>query len=200
MIKKYISLGPDGKLVFKSSDGQAESINNINNYYAYLLLDCSYSMAESNKLSQAKNGAKNFVKEAIKKGYQIGLIKFASDADHICGPQTDHSVLFKLINTINGVGSTNMTDAIKMAFEKLRKRKGILYMIIVTDGMPDEPSRALKFAKEAKRNGIKIIAIGTDDAKKKFLNNLASKDHFSVKVHRSKLEQSISSSVKLLTK
>ena len=107
---------------------------------------------------------------------------------------------FNLIYKIKISGSTNMTDAIKMAFEKLVNRKGMSAMVIVTDGMPDNPTSAIEAAQKAKEKGIKIIAIGTDDAEQEFLKELASETELSVRVARDKLERIISSAAKLLPK
>lgn len=200
MKKKIISLSSEGKLVLKSPNGKEERVNEVGKFNAYLVIDCSGSMSEGNKLSQAKNGAIKFAKEALEKSYQIGLIKFESMATHLCDPQRNLSILIPLIDTIEIGGSTNMTDAIKMANERLLNKKGISTIVIVTDGMPDNPNSALEVARKAKEKGIKIIAIGTDDADQKFLKSLASETELSIKVDRDQLEQSISSAAKLLPK
>ena len=43
----------------------------------YLLIDCSGSMAEGNKIEQAKKGAIGFAEEAQRKEYAVGLIQFS---------------------------------------------------------------------------------------------------------------------------
>jgi hypothetical protein len=46
----------------------------------YLLVDCSGSMAEGDKMQQARRGAAGFAKQAQQKGYTIGVIRFGSSA------------------------------------------------------------------------------------------------------------------------
>ncbi|MBU4266053.1 MAG: VWA domain-containing protein [Candidatus Altiarchaeales archaeon] len=164
----------------------------------YILLDCSGSMMVEGKITQAKKGAMNFVVEAQGKGYSVGLIQFGSSAIHVCEPQREISVLEKCLNTIKASGSTNMTDAILLALQKLKGRKGYRVMVIVTDGMPDSQGAAVEAARQAKANGIDILTIGTDDADRDFLAKLASKTELSVKVTRDKLEQGITSMAKML--
>lgn len=168
----------------------------------YILLDCSGSM-EGEKLNKAKKGSLNFAKEAQIKGYAIGLVKFDSDATHICKPLRDISVLSHYLEGIKAGGSTNIADAIQLAKQKLLNKTGFRVMVIVTDGEPTDgeptPREAtLKAAKEAKIIGIDIITIGTDDADRNFLSKLASKTELSVKVKRDQLEKGITSMTKLL--
>ena len=74
-------------------------------------------------------------------------------------------------------------------------------MVIVTDGMPNgqgDPMSTLKAGEDAKRNGIDIITIGTDDADQEFLKRLASRKDLGVKVQSKHLEKTITDSVRLL--
>jgi len=163
----------------------------------YLLIDCSGSMG-GQKLAQAKRGAINFAGDARSKGYSVGLIKFNSIVAHLCEPQQEISALNHYLERMNADGSTNMTDAILIALQKLEGRKGYRVMVIVTDGMPDSQATALEAARQAKANGIDILTIGTDDADRDFLAKLASKTELSVKVTRDRLEQGITSMAKML--
>ncbi len=56
------------------------------------MLDCSASMT-GYKLEQAREGVLDFAKDAIRKEYLTGLIKFNSLAMHICEPTKDISYL-----------------------------------------------------------------------------------------------------------
>lgn len=164
----------------------------------YLVVDCSVSMGEGNKLSQAKRGTINFAKEARNKGYLTGLIKFESSATHLCEPLRDVSVLEKEVERINIGGSTNMADAIHIATERLKTKKGLPVIVITTDGMPDSREKALYEAERAKKVGIDIITVGTDDADKDFLRKLASRTNLGVKVSREQFGKGISSVTKML--
>jgi Mg-chelatase subunit ChlD len=164
----------------------------------YLLIDCSSSMAESTKISQAKDGAIAFSKEAISKGHSVGVIKFDSSITHISGPVTDLVRLYQYINSIYPGGTTNMTDAIKLATQKFSSTPSRKVIVIATDGMPNNPQAALRAADEAKSKGIDIIAIGTDDADKEFLSQVASRSDLVLPVVRDKFAEGITSAAKLL--
>ena len=176
---------------------QAISVSLKETGSVYLAVDCSGSM-EGDKLRQAKRGAMDFAKGARKKGYATGLIRFDTMAVHLCESQHNISVLERHLETMVASGSTNMTHAIELAREKLRDRSGIRVIVVVTDGMPDKPQRALRGAGRAKKEGIDIITIGTDDADSAFLGRLASRRGLARVVQRDKLGAGIASTAEML--
>lgn len=163
----------------------------------YLVVDCSTSM-DGGKLNQAKNGAINFTKDALKKGYLTGLIQFESSATHLSEPTKEISTLERCLKQIRAGGSTNMAEAIQIAHQKLQNKKGLRVIVIATDGAPDSKEEALNKAQRAKKEGIEIITIGTDDADRNFLKKLASRTDLGVKVAREQFGESITSAAKML--
>jgi len=169
--------------------------------FVYLVVDCSTSMGEGDKLNQAKRGTLNFVKDALAKDYLTGLIKFNSSATHLCEPTQKISVLDQHIEKMWASGSTNMVEAIQLTDQKLKNKKGTRVMVVVTDGEPNgpgDPTASLEAGKKAKREGIDIITIGTDDADQEFLRKLASRTELGVKVSREQFEKGITSTAKML--
>lgn len=168
--------------------------------YVYLLVDRSSSM-EGSKLNQAKKGALNFARKASANGYFTGLIQFDSSAKLVCEPYKDISVLGKALAKLEVGDTTHIAKAINLAHSLLRGLSGNLAMVVVTDGMPNgpgDPLCSLKAGEDAKRDGIHIIAIGTDDADEEFLKRLASHSQLGVKVGSGHLEQTITDASKLL--
>lgn len=168
--------------------------------YVYLIIDCSSSMYGL-KLQQAKKGASNFAKEALTKNYLTGLIKFDSHAKLIIEPCKDISCIETSIETLEVGETTNLGEAIYLSCNLLKSLSGPKTIVIITDGMPNsdgDPNASLKAGDFAKSQQIEIIAIGTDYADQDFLKKLASKSELGMKVSSEKLEQSITSSVKLL--
>lgn len=164
----------------------------------YLVIDCSISMADGNKMNQAKQGASGFAYESQRKKYSVGLIQFSSVAEHVSDPQKDVSCLNAAIERMSACGSTNMAAAINLAAEKFIDRNGEKIICLVTDGMPDSRDAAIEAANRAKRANIDIMTIGTDDADRQFLEEIATKKELSVKVSRDQLAQSMVSMAKLL--
>lgn len=164
----------------------------------YLIIDCSGSMAEDNKMDQAKKGAICFADQAQNKGYSVGLIQFASYAEHVLEPQSKLAGFNANIDKLAINGSTNMAAAIRMAIDELVNRTAEKVMCIVTDGMPDNKQGTLDAANDARKEKIDIMTIGTDDADKDFLEMLATRDGFSLKVSRNQLKNGIVSMAKML--
>ncbi len=147
----------------------------------YLLVDCSDSMT-GYKLNQAKMGVVHFARQAIKRNYLIGIIKFNSYVTHICEPIQDMLSLENCLIDIDTSGSTNMADAMKMAYMNLRGRNCSRALVIATDGKPDSVRASLVVGKQVLDDGIDIFAIGTDDADQTFLKKLASRLGIGIKV------------------
>ena len=152
----------------------------------------------SGSLAQAKLGASGFAQEAQRGGHAVGLIRFDSDAAHIASPQRTMAELGTSIDSLVIGGSTNLTAAISLAVHHLPARGSERVIYIVTDGMPDDPASALEAASMAKRQGIKIMTLGTDGADKNYLAKIASSAALAVKVERAALQQGISSMARLL--
>lgn len=196
-MKKMISLNSEGKLILKTLDGKVEDIRHSNSAFVFLVIDCSSSM-EGNKLVYAKKGAIEFAKTALVKGYSVGLIRFAEQAELMCEPGYGISTLSNNLERLIASGSTNMTEGIQLSIGKLSAINGLRTIVIVTDGMPDDKKTTLTAAQQAKGMGIDIITIGTDDADKDFLIKLASRADLAVKVSKDFLAQGIASAAKML--
>ena len=165
----------------------------------FLLIDCSGSMS-GYQITQAKDGALGFAREAIEKGYSVGIIRFNSQAELIIEPTGQIKTLDDIIPRLTSDGSTNMSQAIDIAIKHLGRQFGEQIICIITDGMPDNREETLRLASIAKRRGIDIMTIGTDDADRDFLEQLATRKELSVKVEPTKLRREIVNMAKLLPK
>lgn len=162
----------------------------------YLLIDCSSSMGS--KMEQAQSGSIAFSDEARRKGYLIGLIAFASSAEHVLEPQPDLTVLSNSIMRLIPSGSTNLTDAIRIAKDELIDKASERVICVVTDGMPNNEHTALEAARAAHNSGIDIMTIGTDDADRDFLRRLSTSNELAMRVSNNELESAIASMAKML--
>ena len=169
--------------------------------FVYLLIDCSSSMAEGNKLTQAKKGAIEFAKKAIAQGYFVGLIRFDSYADCLCEPTREISLLKQKVEMLDPGGFTFMAKAISLAHKTLKNVRGERIIVVATDGEPNgpgDPETSLAAGEAAKRDRIEIIAIGTDDADWNFLRKLASRKDLGIKVPQQKFGETIALAAKNL--
>ena len=168
--------------------------------YVYLLVDCSGSMA-GDKIRQARRGALAFAKDALASGYSVGLIGFDSSATHLCELTRTIQLLDQCLEHLEVGDQTHMAQAINLSYEKLSGKEGSKAIVIVTDGMPNgygDPETTIRAGEIAKKAGVDIIIIGTDDADQDFLKKLASRSELGMKVIRQQLEQAITSSARLL--
>lgn len=174
--------------------------SSYNQRIVYLLIDCSSSMSNNEKLDQAKRGASKFSEEAIEKAYKLGLVKFESNAILLNNAINDLNVINNNIKQINIGGSTNMSDALQLAKTNINIKDIFIEKVIciVTDGMPNNREKALNIAKDLKRSGVDIITIGTHDADREFLELISTKKELSLQVNDNQLEQGIISMTKLL--
>ena len=194
--RKDIILSLSNKITIQRK-GQPVVFSSGDDNVVYLLIDCSSSM-EGSKLKSAKDGAIDFAFAARKKGYAIGGISFASIAQ-IFHQHTKQFDNFKIaVSALYVGGSTNMADALKFARDLLAPARGYRAIVLVTDGMPDSQEAALAEAKLAKKQGIDIITIGTDDADQLFLQKIASRTELAQKVSAEHLQKTISYASSLL--
>lgn len=162
MKRRVIGLGAGGKLALKLPDGTERPIEASipRPSTAYLAIDCSGSMA-GQKLEQAKRGAEDFANSAVVAGYAVGLVEFSDEARVTCVPQSTRLTLATRLNALVASGGTNLTSALVLAASNLARERAERAIVVVTDGMPNDPPGALRAAKAASESGIRIIAIGT---------------------------------------
>lgn len=163
----------------------------------YLLIDSSGSMAGS-KLVQAREGAINFAKDALRKKYSVGLISFNSSAQVMAEPSTQIERFMTATGCLSDGGSTNMAAAICLATSRFQHIRATRTIVLFTDGMPDDQTLALVEAEAAKNQGIDIIAIGTKDADKAFLGRLASRNDLVVSATSARIGEAIIKAAGLL--
>lgn len=152
----------------------------------FILADDSGSMS-GNKSQQMRKGAIDYAYQAISKGWKVGLISFGDNGRLLIGPQKE--ITEEFINAIERLqgcsGFTNMLDPLSIAMYKLNpniKRA----VCICTDGNPTQgkdgqtaKDATLALARDLKAQGIEISCVGTLDADKEFLDQLASSKEMS---------------------
>ena len=118
----------------------------------YLLIDVSASMA-GHPLLEAQQAARAFLDRCDFSTAQVGLISF-SDQVTLQTEATDHIRRIQAgIAFLEADGSTNLSDALELAREKLARADRTRYVVILTDGFPDAPERAVEEAEAAAFRG-----------------------------------------------
>jgi Ca-activated chloride channel family protein len=190
-----LRLNDEGRLCLKGAvENQVPERPLIKN--VLLLIDTSGSMT-GNKLSQAKNGAIDFSRSATQRGYATGLAVFADRAAMVCDPTVQSAAFETKIAAVQvGIvgGSTNLASGLDLA----GKFKELAAVVVVTDGQPYSCDDALQSAAGLKQRGIEILCIGTDDADKAFLDQLATRKELALHVVADNIRTSIGQATRLL--
>jgi molecular chaperone DnaK (HSP70) len=141
----------------------------------YLLIDVSASMA-GGPLLEAQSAARAFLEKCDFTSTQVGLIAF-SDQVTLMTDATDHVRRIQSgIDRLEADGSTNLTDALELARERLTNTNRTRYVVILTDGFPDAPESAVEQAEATRAIGVEIVVIGTGAADIEYLRRLSSTD------------------------
>ena len=141
----------------------------------YLLIDVSASMA-GQPLIEAQMAAGEFLEKCDFSTMKVGLIAFSGPGDHlVMTDATDHvRRIQSAIGRLEADGSTNLSDALALARERLVNDVRTRYVVILTDGFPDAPEDAVEQAALTRDMGIEIVAIGIGSADVDYLRRLSS--------------------------
>ncbi len=145
----------------------------------YLLIDGSASMA-GHPLVEAQQAARAFLDKCDFTTVEVGLIAFSDQVVLQCEATSNVRKLQSALVRLEADGTTNLSDALEMAREKLSARDRKRYIVILTDGYPDSTQAAVDQARLARDDEIEIVAIGMGDANVEYLRRLASTEEGSI--------------------
>ena len=140
-------------------------------------------------LLQAQNAAREFLDKCDFTAAEVGLISFSETIILQAEATENPRKVVAAINRLEPETTTNLSDALSLASEKLAGRDRTRYIVILTDGYPDAPEDAVAKAGVAREQGIEIVAIGTGDADREYLRRLASTDAGSIFARHGELVQ-----------
>ncbi len=161
-------------------------------------IDVSGSM-HGPPLEEAKQAAMAFVKKSDLAHMSVGLVEFGSNARKCIDPIQNARSIEKAIKQLAISGSTNMMDGIVEAHAMLGSAEDPRFIILLTDGYPDDPGGAIRAADAAKADGIDIITIGTGGADEEYLRKLASCDENNVFAQQGNVVAAFSRIAQVLT-
>jgi hypothetical protein len=149
------------------------------------------------KLDVAMAGMQGFVDRALATK-MVGIILFGSSAVLHHAASYDQAALRQAIASVERHplrgGGTNLADALQI----LTKMEGTETAVVVTDGKPNNSTRALEMGQVLKEKGTDILVIGTEDADWLFLSRLRSRPDLSVRTSDQGLAQAITDASRLL--
>ncbi|MDB5353237.1 MAG: molecular chaperone [Planctomycetota bacterium] len=144
-----------------------------------LLIDGSSSMA-GHPLLDAQNAARAFLEKCDFTATEVGLISFSDQVVLQCELTSNPRKIQAALVRLEAEGTTNLSEALELARDRLLARDQRRYVVILTDGYPDSTEAAVDQAARAREEGIEIVAIGIGDADLAYLRRLASTEEGSI--------------------
>lgn len=150
-----------------------------------LAIDLSGSMS-GEPVKKAQEAMKDFVNQMDSEYTKIGLLAFADRTRMVTKPTDDFAKLLKDIDRIEvgDVGICNGAEPFSVSLDTLngrlsrKKDDKIKYLVVLTDGVWDNPGGAIREAVRCHKEGIEVMALGFGGADESFLKKIASTDDF----------------------
>lgn len=140
-----------------------------------LLMDSSGSM--SSRMDKAKEACRQFISNTDFESVEMGLVQFGinSTASALHTMSRDAKSLRNKVDSLIASGGTPMHEALRLGAELLAGGDANVekYIVLFTDGYPDDRPSTVSAAKKAKRQGINIMCIGVGSADQALLDELA---------------------------
>lgn len=164
-----------------------------------LAVDLSGSMS-GGPVAKAQEAMKEFVSQMDSEFTKIGVLAFADRTKMVVKPTKDYKQVIRGIDKIEvgEVGICNGAEPFTDANKELqvgrfdRNKDRIRYLVVLTDGIWDNPRHAIRQAQSCHREGIEVMALGFGGADYKFLKEIASTDEFASLTNLTELAGSFS--------
>jgi len=167
---------------------ESEDAKVINKNFIFVL-DKSGSMADNDKLGQAKS-ALRFVLQSLNRGDRFNVIAYSDelwecfeDGMKTYAPATLEEAL-KFVQQFDAVGGTNINDALLRALDMLKQEGGAKpsYIVFLTDGLPTVgitgEGDIISGVTDTNRTGARLFAFGVGyDVNTHLLDKLSEGNH-----------------------
>lgn len=163
-----------------------------------LAVDLSGSM-RGDPIEKAKAAMMDFIDQMDAEYTKIGILEFANRTRMTVRPTDNFARVKKAIKELDvgEVGLGNEAEPFSAALKTLCGRSGdredaVKYLIVLTDGVWDYPSAAIKRSERCREAGIEVMALGFGGADYEFLRQIASTDDFAALTDLKELSGSFS--------
>lgn len=166
----------------------------------YMAFDLSGSMS-GEPLTQAKSAAIGFLEQSDLSNTSIGVIEFSDTTLTTVKAAQDARKIRNGINdmSIGRTGIGNAIDPFSEIYNLLKKKDGLRYGLVLTDGVWSYQHEAEHRAKRCHEAGIEIIAIGFGGADRDFLHRISSREDLSFFTDLHNLNETFSTIAQELT-
>ncbi len=175
----YYESSLEGLLPVKSREAPTPSDQQIN---IILLIDISGSTGNAiggeTKIDVEKAIASRIIRDTASTS-RLGVIAFNSEA-FIVAPlkeQKDVPALVEKVASLRFGGGTYIATGLDRAWEELKTTQGAKYVVLVSDGVTEYPSEALRKAAAMATDGITVHAVGVGfDTDRQFMSGIAERN------------------------
>jgi Mg-chelatase subunit ChlD len=115
----------------------------------------------------------------------------------VCDPTVQSDAFARKVAALR-VGIVGCGTNLAAGLDLAGKFRQLSAVVVVTDGQPNNSEDALRSAAVLKQNGVEILCIGTDDADKAFLDQLATRKDLAVHVKAESIRTSVGQAANLL--
>lgn len=164
-----------------------------------IAVDTSGSM-HGRPMKEAKRAAKSLVERLDMNRFRVGILAFSDRIGILTNCSNNKDNILSAIDKLNvGWGGGNEACPFKDAMNVMEDGKGAKFVVVLTDGIWEHPEQAVRDAKDVKRAGTEIIAIGFGCANHGFLRSVATCDENAIMTDLSRLVDSFSKIAQVLT-
>ena len=151
-------------------------------------------------VEKAQEAMKEFVSQMDSEFTKIGVLAFADRTKMVVKPTKDFKLVVRGIDKIEvgEVGICNEAEPFTDALRELqigrfdKNKEKIRYLVVLTDGVWDNPRQAIRQAQNCHKKGIEVMALGFGGADYMFLKEIASTDEFASLTNLAELAGSFS--------
>ncbi|KHD37753.1 molecular chaperone DnaK [Clostridium acetobutylicum] len=166
-----------------------------------MAIDLSGSM-RGKPLEEAIEASKTFVDSIDEGSFSLALIGFADKVKTLINLTEDREEIFRAIDGLKkaDVGTSTMSEPFSEAYNILKDAYGDCFVVVLTDGQWYGKKDIMAEVNKCKEYEIEIAAIGFGNAKKDFLDKIATCEENSIFTEVSNLKQSFSRIAKVISR
>ena len=157
----------------KAIDDFSVTVNEVKDLSISLVLDRSGSM-EGWNLAEAKQAIRHCI-SSMDEGIAFSLVTFNHTASLACALTDSSYLVMSMVDPVNANGGTNIVSGLTIAIDSLQQAKGERVIILLSDGMDSNESKARidNVTAEAATRNITTYTIGLEGCDEEYLRKIA---------------------------
>ncbi|PJI07872.1 MULTISPECIES: Hsp70 family protein [Clostridium] len=152
-------------------------------------------------LKEAVEASKTFIDNIDMDNSSVALVAFADRVQTLMKLTSNKEEIFEAIEGLKkaDVGTSTLSEPFGEAYNVLKDAYGDSFVVVLTDGQWYGKTDIMAEVNKCKESGIEIAAVGFGDAKKEFLDKIATCKENSIFTEVSNLKQSFSKIARVIS-